>query len=89
MKKLFNLILSLGTIAYFVIYIWSLIKGVAPFGDMGKFIINYGAFILLGLFAFNNLLAKLTSIFFILFLFIVVILIILFVNPSLIVGLFA
>jgi len=86
MKKIFNIILSLATIAYFAFYIYALIKGVPPFENIGKFVINYGAIILLGLFTFNNLLAKVMSVFLVLFIIAVVVLIILFVNPSLITG---
>lgn len=89
MKKLFNIILSLATICYFVFYIWALIKGVPPLAEFGKFVISYGAIILLSLFAFNNLLAKAMSVFLILFVVVLILLIILFVNPSLITGLFS
>lgn len=88
MKKLFNVILSLLTIALFVLYIYSKAKGVVPFGDAGIFMLNYGALILLGLFTFNNLLSKVMGVFFVIFAILVIILIILFVNPSLITGLF-
>lgn len=89
MKKVFNIILSLATIAYFVFYIWSLINGTPPMAEFGKFLMSYGGIILLGLFAFNNLLAKAMSIFLILLVFVIIVLIILFVNPSLITGLFS
>ena len=89
MKKLFNIVLSLATIALFGLFIYSKIAGVIPFGNLGKFILDYGALILLGLFTFNNLLAKVMSVFFILFLIVVIILLILFIKPDLITNLFA
>lgn len=89
MKKVFNIVLSLATIVYFVFYIWALINGTPPFAEFGKFLMSYGAIILLGLFAFNNLLAKAMSVFLILLVLVIVVLIILFVNPSLITGLFS
>ena len=87
MKKIFNILLSLLTIALCGLYIYSKITGVVPLGDFGTFMLNYGSLILLALFTFNNLLAKVTSIFFVLFLVAAIVLIILFVNPSLITGL--
>lgn len=89
MKKMFNIILSLLTIALCVLFIYSKIKGAVPLGNFGAFLLNYGSLILLALFTFNNLLAKVTSVFFILFLIAAIILIILFINPSLITGIFA
>lgn len=89
MKKIFNILLSLLTIALCGLYIYSKITGAVPLGDFGTFMLNYGSLILLALFTFNNLLAKVTSIFFILFLVAAIVLIILFINPSLITGLIA
>ena len=88
MKKLFNIVLSLATIAYFVFYIWALIQGAPPMAEFGKFVISYGAIILVSLFAFNNLLAKAMSVFLILLVLVIIVLIILIVNPSIITGLF-
>ncbi len=89
MKKLFNVILSLGTIALFVLFIYSKIIGAVPFGTLGQFLLDYGSLILLGLFTFNNLLAKVTSIFLILFIIAVILLVIVFVNPNLLSGVIA
>lgn len=89
MKKIFNVILSLLTIALFVLFIYSKIKGVVPFGSTGEFFLNYGALILLGLFTFNNLLSKVMGVFFVIFVILVVILIILFIDPSIITNIFA
>lgn len=88
MKKLFNIILSMLTIALFVFYIYTKIAKVEISATM-KFLLDYGAIILLGLFTFNNLLAKVLSIFFILFIIVAIVLIILFVNPTIITNLFA
>ena len=89
MKKAFNIILSLATIALFVLYIYSKIKGVVPFDNIGSFLLDYGALILLGLFTFNNLLSKVMGVFFVIFIILVIVLIILFVNPTLITNIFA
>lgn len=89
MKKLFNVILSLLTIALFVLYIYSKINGVVPFDEIGVFLLEYGALILLGLFTFNNLLSKVMGVFFVIFVVLVIVLIILFVNPSIITNIFA
>lgn len=89
MKKIFNVVLSLATIALFVLFIYSKIKGVVPLGNVGNFLLNYGALILLGLFTFNNLLSKVMGVFFVIFVILVVILIILFINPSIITNIFA
>ena len=89
MKKVFNIILSLATMALAGLYIYSLITGKVPLGSTGAFLLKYGALILLALFTFNNLLAKVMSIFFVIFLIVVIVLIILFVNPSIITNLFA
>lgn len=88
MKKIFNLVLSLLTIALFGFYIYTKVAKVEISSTM-KFLLDYGAIILLGLFTFNNLLAKVLSVFFILFAIVVIILIIVFVNPSIISNLFA
>ena len=88
MKKFFNILLSLLTMALCGFYIYTKITGAIPLGDFGTFIINYGSLILLGLFTFNNLLSKVTSVLFILFVIAVIVLIILFINPSLITNLF-
>ena len=89
MKKFFNIILSLLTMALFGLFIYSKITGTIPLGNFGAFLLNYGSLILLALFTFNNLLAKVTSVLFVLFLLAAIVLIILFVNPSLITGIFA
>lgn len=89
MKKIFNILLSLLTIALFVLFIYSKIKGVVPFGNTGTFLLNYGALILLGLFTFNNLLSKVMGIFFVIFAILVIVLIILFIDPSIITNIFA
>ena len=54
---------------------------------MLPFILDYGALILLGLFTFNNLLAKVMSIFFIIFILVVVVFIVSIVNPGFFAGL--
>ncbi|MGN1208069.1 MAG: hypothetical protein ACI4TI_01215 [Christensenellales bacterium] len=89
MKKFFNIVLSLLTMALCALYIYSKIQGAVPLGSFGAFMLNYGSLILLALFTFNNLLAKVTSVFFVLFLIAAIVLIILFINPSLITGIFA
>jgi len=88
MKKVFNIILSLLTIALFGFYIYTLVAKVEISATM-QFLLDYGAIILLGLFTFNNLLAKVLSVFFILFIIVAIILIILFVDPTIITNLFA
>lgn len=87
MKKIINLVLSLLTIALFAFYIYTKVTK-AEISSTMQFLLDYGAIILLGLFTFNNLLAKVLSVFFVLFLIVVVILIILFVNPTIITNLF-
>jgi len=88
MKKIFNIILSLLTIALFVFYIYTKVTKIEISATI-QFLLDYGAIILLGLFTFNNLLAKVLSVFLILFAIVVIILIILFVNPTIITNLFA
>lgn len=89
MKKTFNIILSLLTIVLFGFNVYIRIAGISEFSKIIQFILDYGAFILLGLFTFNNLLSKVLSVFFVLFALVVIVLIILIVNPSLITNLFA
>jgi len=86
MKKIFNFVLSISTMALFGLFIYSKITNTIPLGNVGEFLLNYGSLILLALFTFNNLLAKVTSVFLVLFLIVAILLIILFVNPSLITG---
>ena len=87
MKKIFNVILSLLTIALFGFFVYTKIANVNELTPIMQFILDYGALILLGLFTFNNLLAKVMSIFFIIFILVVVVFIVSIVNPGFFAGL--
>ena len=88
MKKLVNTILSLLTIALFGFFIYTKVANIQEISPIMQFLLDYGALILLGAFTFNNLLAKVMSVFFIIFVIIVIVLIILIVNPTIITNLF-
>lgn len=86
MKKIFNIILSLLTIALFGFFIYTKVGNITEISSTMQFLLDYGAIILLGLFTFNNLLAKVMSIFFILFVIVVIVFIILIINPTFFAG---
>lgn len=88
MKKIFNIVLSLATIALFIFYIYTKITNPITFTNFEQFILDYGSLILLGLFTFNNLLAKVVGVFFFIFVLVVIVFVILILNPTLITNLF-
>lgn len=87
MKKIFNIILSLLTIALFGFFVYTKIANINELTPIMQFILDYGAIILLGLFTFNNLLAKVMSFFFIIFILIVIVFVISIINPGFFAGL--
>lgn len=89
MKKVVNILLSLLTIALLGFFIYIKVANIVTLTTLQKFILDYGALILLGCFTFNNLLLKAMGVFFVLFVIAVIVLIILLINPSLITNLFA
>ncbi|MBE5746438.1 MAG: hypothetical protein E7359_04045 [Clostridiales bacterium] len=82
MKKIFNIVLSMLTIALFGFFIYTKVANVTEVTPVIQFLLDYGAIILLGLFTFNNLLAKVMGVFFVIFIIVVIVFVILIFNPT-------